>query len=139
MTYALFLLSADSLSIFSQRSELLVSHTGQRADHGECSESASQTLTTHDGGGVGCRQDPRQPKQTALENCTEGWGGTKDKDTDDFVYLKRLRDKQHCSINYLLFQPGRHDRVQRLADSYIQRVVLYKPAHQWCFYGNFNE
>lgn len=45
--------------------------TGQSADHGEGSEGAGQSLATHDGSGVGGREDPRQPKQTSLENRSE--------------------------------------------------------------------
>lgn len=53
------------------RNVLQLGPTGQSADHGECSEGAGQTLATHDGGGVGGREDPRQPKQTPLEDRSE--------------------------------------------------------------------
>lgn len=45
--------------------------TGQGADHREGSEGSGQSLSAHDGSGVGSGQDPRQPKQTALENGPE--------------------------------------------------------------------
>lgn len=45
--------------------------TGQSADHGEGGEGSGQALAAHDGGGVGGREDPRQPKQTPLENRPE--------------------------------------------------------------------
>lgn len=46
-------------------------HTSQGTDHGESSEGAGQSLSTHDGGGVRGRQHPCQPKQTALQHRTE--------------------------------------------------------------------
>lgn len=48
-------------------------HTGQRADHRESSEGAGQTLSAHDGGGVGGGQNPGQPEQTALKNRPKCW------------------------------------------------------------------
>lgn len=53
------------------RNVLQLGPTGQSTDHGERSEGAGQTLATHDGGGEGGREDPRQPKQTSLENRPE--------------------------------------------------------------------
>lgn len=53
-----------------------MTHTGYCADHGERSEGAGQPLSTHDGGGVGGRQDTCQPEQTALKNRPERCGGS---------------------------------------------------------------
>lgn len=50
---------------------LCVRRTGQSADHGESREGAGEPLSTHDGSGVGGRQDPRQPEQTSLKNRPE--------------------------------------------------------------------
>lgn len=64
---------------------LRVRRTRQRADHGECSEGAGQPLSAHDGSGVGGRQNPCQPKQTALKNCPECWEGHTKEDVKEFV------------------------------------------------------
>lgn len=73
-------------------------HTGQCADHGESSEGASEPLSAHDGRGVRGRQNPCQPKQTALKNRPKRWGGNtkQDEDVKEFLNLKScVKQKKH--------------------------------------------
>lgn len=73
---------------------MCLGHTGQRADHGESSEGAGQPLSTHDGSGVGGRQDPCQPEQTALKDRPEGWEGHR-KQGNDVNSLYTLKSHFH--------------------------------------------
>lgn len=51
--------------------------TGHGHDHGKSSEDPSQALAAEEEGAIGGRHGAQLPEEAALQNCTEGCGGTR--------------------------------------------------------------